>query len=840
MPIESRAGRTMGAPGRTRGGDMAWMRAQYSRFALRTMVAIACCLSLRVASTSAQLAACADTLALFSPQELNVTFEAATGEFSAGTRVRWRETDRNQSACSRLVIGDAMAARLPVLLEGVYSNIHDRDLIFTAQDSGLVGDTTRDLVRFSIDGSHPNASIAPMTGLINLSNRGGIFGVDISAATAAATQNNAGIPNHLERTNITALASWSAADNSSHRIFAAMEGLPLLRSEDGGVSWSETAVGGVDPIGFPVTRLAVSPVDPNLVFIGTSRVGLWVSRDGGATFALADAAIRPNSAVQATVTLLAYAQRPAGGHRLFVALSGIGFFSSDDDGQTWQRSGLKVPDDQLQGDDLLLCPDSPPNLWTRDPIPQALRQSPLDANRLYLGLGIWGVYRSDDNGSTWLPANTGLVTCETDRRSRSNADVEQMRVIVSGGEDRVIVATRFRGIWASPDRGASWFKASGLPVDSQTGFESRISGIVVDQQDPQRIFAATPNLGMLESFDGGLSWQPMAFGASTISTPRIGALLQDPAHADRLVVGSTGAGVYIPGTPIELSRAIRAATGVHAGADLSLGLQLRFGAGQVLADDVFHVLVQSFQGYAVWRAIDFNETTGEPLWELLGLYDRINPESCSPTGCESISPVFVPGCFAERRANCFSFHGDGTVSFFDRDVFNGFTYQYAVSTFDYLFGAYVTPRNFNGEMLFSPRSAQEGSLQAAPFVPLRLPGATSNFNQLAFQVNLAARGNLDNVFVVPNPLRREAGWDTGGSSSVRFFNVTPNSTCTVYTLAGDFIARLGNVVVQGEQKGIIEWDTRNPSGKSVASGVYIYRITNSNGDEWIGRFTIIR
>jgi hypothetical protein len=70
--------------------------------------------------------------------------------------------------------------------------------------------------------------------------------------------------------------------------------------------------------------------------------------------------------------------------------------------------------------------------------------------------------------------------------------------------------------------------------------------------------------------------------------------------------------------------------------------------------------------------------------------------------------------------------------------------------------------------------------------------------------------------------------------------VTENSVCTVYTLAGDFIAELRNVVIQGEQKGIIEWDTRNFSGNSVASGVYIYRITNSAGDETIGRFTIIR
>jgi hypothetical protein len=838
MPIEPTAARALGALGRSSGSEMAWLNARTARLAKRAALALVCAAFCRVELVAAQVTACADTLALYSPQELSVSFEAASANLSAGTRIRWRETDRSQSSCARMVISDALLARLPITLEGAYSNIHDRDLRLRAREGGIVGDPNVDLVRFAIEGTHPNTAIPPMSGSINLSNRGGIFGVDTSAANASAAQHNAGVPNHLERANITAFSGWSAPDNSAHRLYAAMEGVPLLRSDDGGVSWIETARGGVDPIGFPVTRLAVSPSDPNLVFIGTSRVGLWVSRDGGVSFALADAAIRPNSAVTSTVTLLSYVQRPGGGHRLFVALSGLGFFSSDDDGTTWQVNGLQVPDPLPQAPGgSYLCPGDAPS---RNPIPRALRQSPLDPNRIYIGVDTWGVYRSDDGGVTWVPANTGLVNCSPDRLSRENADVEQIRVIQSGSDERVIVSTQFRAILVSTDRGGSWFAANGLPVDPQTTFPTRVTGIVPDRVDDQRLFVGTPNLGLFESTDAGASWQPLVFGPAAVSTPRIGALIQDPADPSRLVVGTTGAGVYVPGTPIDLSRAIRPATGVHTGANLSLGLILRFAPGTVALDDEFHLLMQSFQGYAVWRALDFNEATGEPRWELIGLYDRLNPESCSPSGCDVISPIIVQGCFSERRANCFTFHADGTVSFFDRDVFNGFTYRYAVSTYDYLFGAYVSPRSFNGEMLFSPRSPQESSPYAAPFVGLQLPGGAGNYNQVSFQVNLASRSTLDEVFVVPNPLRREAGWDTGDQSSVRFFNVTENAVCTVYTLAGDFIAELRNVVIQGEQKGIIEWDTRNFSGNSVASGVYIYRITNSAGDETIGRFTIIR
>jgi len=248
----------------------------------------------------------------------------------------------------------------------------------------------------------------------------------------------------------------------------------------------------------------------------------------------------------------------------------------------------------------------------------------------------------------------------------------------------------------------------------------------------------------------------------------------------------------------------------------------------------------------VWRAVGFLDPVGdnppEPDWEMVGLYDLTNPEFCfgeevepgvfEPTDCDAPNPQRLPDCFSDKRANCFEFKSDGTVEFFDRDIYNGFTYQYAVSTFDYGFAGNVAPRGFDGDMVFSPRSAQESSDQAYP--------RSGSSNRVEFQVNVVASGNLDSVIVVPNPLRRQGGWDTGDQSTVRFVNVTRNATCEIFTLAGDLVRTLTNAEVDNEQRGNIQWDTRNGAGEEVASGVYLYRITDDQGGETIGRFTIIR
>jgi hypothetical protein len=153
--------------------------------------------------------------------------------------------------------------------------------------------------------------------------------------------------------------------------------------------------------------------------------------------------------------------------------------------------------------------------------------------------------------------------------------------------------------------------------------------------------------------------------------------------------------------------------------------------------------------------------------------------------------------------------------------------------------------SFDGGMVFSPRWPVENDPASSIYNDL---AGGQNYNGEEFQVNVAAvdaenesirLGDVE-VFVVPNPLVRSAGWDLGGASSIRIVNVTESSRAQIYTLAGDLVREIENVQFAGVERGNIEWDTRNADGEPVASGVYIYRVIDDKGGEVVGRLTIVR
>lgn len=106
----------------------------------------------------------------------------------------------------------------------------------------------------------------------------------------------------------------------------------VIRSDDGGATWSVPAAG--PPVGI-VSRIAVDPYDPRIVYAGTGGGstpgdGLWKSTDGGATWIKTDEGFR----VQTLTALLASTIRG----RVYAATFGQ-IFRSDDGGATWLPRG---------------------------------------------------------------------------------------------------------------------------------------------------------------------------------------------------------------------------------------------------------------------------------------------------------------------------------------------------------------------------------------------------------------------------------------------------------------------------------------------------------------------
>jgi len=164
----------------------------------------------------------------------------------------------------------------------------------------------------------------------------------------------------------------------------------------------------------------------------------------------------------------------------------------------------------------------------------------------------------------------------------------------------------------------------------------------------------------------------------------------------------------------------------------------------------------------------------------------------------------------------------GRYSVTDREVLNGFDYVYVVTTV-YQFNGLNSDGRQISQRLESPL--------ATTFDKAVVPHARS-------------RSDASGVWVVPNPFRAHAAWDRPpviGDQLTRHidFMGLPRARCTIkiWTLAGDFVARIDHDGSQGD--GQAPWDLVTRNGQEAESGVYLFTVDSPAGHT-IGRFVVIR
>ena len=102
-------------------------------------------------------------------------------------------------------------------------------------------------------------------------------------------------------------------------------------------------------------------------------------------------------------------------------------------------------------------------------------------------------------------------------------------------------------------------------------------------------------------------------------------------------------------------------------------------------------------------------------------------------------------------------------------------------------------------------------------------------NAASEHVTLKA-SDLDTFRVYPNPWRS----DKHKSYPVTFDSLPPNSTVKLYTLSGHWIKTLNTSTAS------VEWNLDNDAGDKVASGIYLYVITNDQGQKSQGKLVVIK
>jgi photosystem II stability/assembly factor-like uncharacterized protein len=269
-------------------------------------------------------------------------------------------------------------------------------------------------------------------------------------------------------------------------------GIGILKSEDGGDSWTiQDEKNGLRCL--YLGSLYMHPLHPDTLLTcaahvltdgrglqylenivgsgGTTPFGVYRTTDGGEHWTQVLA--------EGTGEVFASVEYSTLNPDIAYAASAEAIYRSEDAGETWNRVSLR------EGN------WGPPGIVTGFPID--IQCDPRNSDRLFINNYGGGNYLSEDGGKTWVNASNGC----TGSRPR--------KVVVSPQDAALIYTVAPSGIWYSDNAGYTWngihFPPENAPVLAD------YSSVLADKTLKHHIYAGTRASHILESFDGGLSWE---------------------------------------------------------------------------------------------------------------------------------------------------------------------------------------------------------------------------------------------------------------------------------------------------------------------------------------------
>lgn len=280
---------------------------------------------------------------------------------------------------------------------------------------------------------------------------------------------------------------------------------PTIRvSDDLGETWAELDSNpsyGADS-GFNLARiwqLATGHTsEPDTLYAGVEEAGLFRSTDRGHSWAEVSGltahpsrpAWFPGGGGLCLHTILV---DPQNARRIWVGISAVGAFRTDDGGETWQVCNTGLPTVPTGQDDMSVgrCVHK-------------MVLDPDDSNTLYMQFH-GGVFKSTDGADSWHAIESGLPGVFGFPMTITRSG--KLFVIPLDSDEQRYVKDGVLEVFRSTDRGASWQAAgSGLPTDPQFTGVLR-DAMTVDTLEPAGVYFGT-NMGELFfSADEGDSWQ---------------------------------------------------------------------------------------------------------------------------------------------------------------------------------------------------------------------------------------------------------------------------------------------------------------------------------------------
>src|SRR5438067_1824862 len=310
--------------------------------------------------------------------------------------------------------------------------------------------------------------------------------------------------------------------------------------------------------GWEIYHVKGSPVDPDRVYVSqsTSWFGQLIQRsdDGGTTWAPMGNEFRyegdpgthqwydgtPHPWEFARVWHLE--PSPVDPDVVYAGVEDAALFRSDDGGASWQElAGLRH--------------DGSGPRWQPGAGGMCLHTvllDPSDAGRILIAISAAGVFRTDDAGKTWRPANHGL---HSEGLPDPDAEVGHCvhRIAMHPSRQNVLFMQKHWDVMRSDDGGDSWHEVSGnlpsdfgFPIDVHAHEPDTI--YVVPIKSDSEHYVPDGRLRVFRSRTGGNEWEPLTEGLPQRDC--FVNVLRDAMAVDALdpcgvYFGTTGGQVYV-------------------------------------------------------------------------------------------------------------------------------------------------------------------------------------------------------------------------------------------------------------------------------------------------------
>lgn len=246
---------------------------------------------------------------------------------------------------------------------------------------------------------------------------------------------------------------WTVAP-SNGTLFAGVADAGLFGSDDDGNTWA--AVTGLNDHetrdgwspgagGLAAHRILIDPKNRARMWVGISAVGVFATEDGGGTWELRNRGVdvtAQNDDYDIGYCVHGLVADPDDADRIW-RQDHQGVYRTDDGGRSWERIEAGLP--AAFGFPIV-----------RDPASGTLFVAPQESDEYRMPVdGKFSIYRSTDDGSSWRVAGFGLPTHAYNGVLRGAMDIDGLE---SGG---VYLGTTGGEAWWSADAGDTWERLPG-------------------------------------------------------------------------------------------------------------------------------------------------------------------------------------------------------------------------------------------------------------------------------------------------------------------------------------------------------------------------------------------